>query len=459
MIKKISLIIVILVLISISIPVAAERGLEIRYPDVGGETITPEVVESNINEYVKYIYWFLITLGGIIGFGSLVYSGFVWMTSSGNPAKIQDAKSRIFAALIGLIVLFGSQLILWNINADFIKFELKPIKPTIAELPSGVLACDQAIDIMGAWKLQREHIDSINSGVFLSSDRLKEIKEKMSPVLAAITEHCHHIVSEGDIRPELDNRITHLYFIPDIFLVNLEECEGFYFDYLNSGYPGYGFTYEQFLDDLEKDGFFCQKEYEFGAVIFEDQEFNGNSKAYYDHLKDKDGGWQPYERVVNSGLIGIEVSSIKPFQLIYNPHPSWETVLYEWYDLNIDKSEGEIVEGKRVWPEGADSGPGFRLPENYWYNSELNLPWPPLSMNIKGHLIVILQAPGFKAEDVVDETKIRSEAFQYGIYNNLEAYPNISQRVGCDVYFSQHRNGVCWRPSATKIIMISADFY
>jgi uncharacterized membrane protein len=35
----------------------------------------------------------------------IVIGGFQWMTSAGDPSKISDAKDRIFAAILGLVII------------------------------------------------------------------------------------------------------------------------------------------------------------------------------------------------------------------------------------------------------------------------------------------------------------------------------------------------------------------
>lgn len=110
---------------------AQERTLEVPLPGIGGEpgiTTTPF-----LPDYIKYIFNFTLGIGGLIVFGVLLYSGFNFLTSVGNPSKMADSKDRIFSALLGLVVLLGSWLLLTTINPELIK-----INP--ANLPSGLTA-------------------------------------------------------------------------------------------------------------------------------------------------------------------------------------------------------------------------------------------------------------------------------------------------------------------------------
>lgn len=54
---------------------------------------------------VSAVVAFLLPLGGVALFGYLVWGGFEFLTSAGNPEKLKSGKERITAALIGFILL------------------------------------------------------------------------------------------------------------------------------------------------------------------------------------------------------------------------------------------------------------------------------------------------------------------------------------------------------------------
>lgn len=80
-----------------------------------------------LSDFLKYIYYFFLTIGGIATFAMLVWGGFRWLTSAGNPAGIGEAKDTIFSAIIGLVLLLGSYLILSTINPDLVIVTLPTI--------------------------------------------------------------------------------------------------------------------------------------------------------------------------------------------------------------------------------------------------------------------------------------------------------------------------------------------
>ncbi|MFH1667751.1 MAG: hypothetical protein ABH884_01870 [Candidatus Komeilibacteria bacterium] len=60
---------------------------------------------------IKYILGFI----GLVLIVFILWSGFQWMTSGGNPDKIGKAKKRLYAALVGAIIIFIAYAI-----ADFV---------------------------------------------------------------------------------------------------------------------------------------------------------------------------------------------------------------------------------------------------------------------------------------------------------------------------------------------------
>lgn len=62
------------------------------------------------------IFGFSLGVGAVIAFGIIVYAGLLWTSSMGNPSKIKDAKDRIFAALLGLVILATGFILLNTIN-------------------------------------------------------------------------------------------------------------------------------------------------------------------------------------------------------------------------------------------------------------------------------------------------------------------------------------------------------
>jgi hypothetical protein len=68
--------------------------------------------------WILSFYKFALTLSGILAFGAIVYGGFLYITSSGNPGKQSDGRAWIQSALLGLLLLASAYVILRTINPD-----------------------------------------------------------------------------------------------------------------------------------------------------------------------------------------------------------------------------------------------------------------------------------------------------------------------------------------------------
>lgn len=94
-------------------------------------------------------YEYALGVVGIVALGVIIYGAILWIVSTGNPSKIQEAKSWITGAIWGIALLLGATLILRTINprlAEIGKIEssiegeikdLKIKKETVPNILSG----------------------------------------------------------------------------------------------------------------------------------------------------------------------------------------------------------------------------------------------------------------------------------------------------------------------------------
>ncbi|MCD6500686.1 hypothetical protein J7K42_01565 [bacterium] len=114
--------------------VSAQLIPEIKYPKIGTKEIT---ATTTLGEYINYIFSFAIIVGVLITVGVLIYTGFLYLSSTGNPEQLGEAKSRIYAAFWGLIILLSSYLILNTVNP-----QLTIIRTTLESIERGVVLTD-----------------------------------------------------------------------------------------------------------------------------------------------------------------------------------------------------------------------------------------------------------------------------------------------------------------------------
>lgn len=76
--------------------------------------------DAPLGGYIVALYNFLLGAIGIIAMIMLVYGGFRYMTSAGNPTAMGDAKDIFYSAIIGLALALISYLIIGTINPELL---------------------------------------------------------------------------------------------------------------------------------------------------------------------------------------------------------------------------------------------------------------------------------------------------------------------------------------------------
>lgn len=91
----------------------------------------------------RLLFNFLIQVGVILGFFSLILGGILYVTSFGNPARLALAKKQILGSFLGLLILFSGWYIIRRFRPEFTKITLQPIDFPVKEVeelrsPSGL---------------------------------------------------------------------------------------------------------------------------------------------------------------------------------------------------------------------------------------------------------------------------------------------------------------------------------
>jgi len=96
-------------------------ALELDYPKFGNVDLNQD---QNINDLVAWLYYAIITIAGLAAFFMIVSGGFQYLTSTGNPSVMSEAKERIMSAILGLLLIFSSYIILQVINPELLILKL-----------------------------------------------------------------------------------------------------------------------------------------------------------------------------------------------------------------------------------------------------------------------------------------------------------------------------------------------
>lgn len=73
-------------------------------------------------EYITSIYNYGLSIAGILAAIILMAGGVLWLISGGDASKVTQAKELIAGSVTGVIILFTSYIILFQINPDLTKF-------------------------------------------------------------------------------------------------------------------------------------------------------------------------------------------------------------------------------------------------------------------------------------------------------------------------------------------------
>jgi len=108
------------------LPVAsAQQTLKLTYEfpcsTIGGGTCpTSEETASSPAAYIARIYQFALALAGILAFGMIIFGAIQYVVSAGNSGQQEDARDRIWQALLGVALLLGAYLILYTIDPKLV---------------------------------------------------------------------------------------------------------------------------------------------------------------------------------------------------------------------------------------------------------------------------------------------------------------------------------------------------
>jgi len=95
-----------------------ENNLNLCYPVFPGTPDINDPANRTLPGIVAWLYTLIVGISGLAAFVMIVWGGVQYMTSSGDPTKTSDAKEKIRAALLGLLLVLASFLILQVINPE-----------------------------------------------------------------------------------------------------------------------------------------------------------------------------------------------------------------------------------------------------------------------------------------------------------------------------------------------------
>jgi hypothetical protein len=107
-----------------------ESGLDPNAVGFASSSFIPvPTTEMDFGQLIQFIINYSFYVVGIAIFGVMFWAGFTWFTAAGNSSKINEAKGKIYNAIIGAILLSSAYVLLYTINPDLVggTFTLEPI--------------------------------------------------------------------------------------------------------------------------------------------------------------------------------------------------------------------------------------------------------------------------------------------------------------------------------------------
>lgn len=92
------------------------NGVDLGAP-IGGTT-TP----SNFADYTNRIYQYAVVIGISLAVLMIIFAGYKYMTSSGDPQSLAEAKEILVGAVVGLVLILLTRLILATIDPRLLQF-------------------------------------------------------------------------------------------------------------------------------------------------------------------------------------------------------------------------------------------------------------------------------------------------------------------------------------------------
>ncbi len=128
---------------------------------------------SWIGDYISYIYKYGLSIAGILAALMLMGGGVIWLTSGGDAGKVGKAKTIIVSSITGLLILFSTYLILYQINPELVK--LNPI--TVGYKSDGIIG-DSNIPINTSNYSEGLNLFTDITGINCGTDSYSEMIEK-----------------------------------------------------------------------------------------------------------------------------------------------------------------------------------------------------------------------------------------------------------------------------------------
>src|SRR4030042_5386420 len=90
--------------------------------DLGAPVTSGEATPSSFADYTNRIYQFAVVIGISLAVLMIIFAGYKYMSSAGDPQSMAEAKEILIGAIVGLILILLTRLILATIDPRLLQF-------------------------------------------------------------------------------------------------------------------------------------------------------------------------------------------------------------------------------------------------------------------------------------------------------------------------------------------------
>jgi hypothetical protein len=121
----------------LNIPLPGSLVTKVRCQSGNGAINTYNILNATpgneLSTYLRAFYVYFVWVVGILATVMVMYAGIQWLTAAGNTSRIENAKSTMNGALIGLVLTLTSYLILQLINPNLVKLQVPPVTGVVSK--------------------------------------------------------------------------------------------------------------------------------------------------------------------------------------------------------------------------------------------------------------------------------------------------------------------------------------
>jgi len=187
--------------------------LELAYPEIHG--FRPSVIpfttsfpdyplERLLARYINYIYNWAIAIGIILALLFLIIGGVKYLSAAGNIALLNEAKSQIFASLLGLLLLLGSFGILRALRPEYTIISPASLEEVEVYIPEGIYFCSEEAPKLNGKDLFEEYILNEVARKYIDPNSRFIFTKRLKAELTLFTQtFCERITNSQNLPPEI----------------------------------------------------------------------------------------------------------------------------------------------------------------------------------------------------------------------------------------------------------------